>query len=214
MAFLQLLLALLGVFANPPPFCKSISKPRGDFAAISKLEDHFAAKRKKRNIFAAHFEAWRSFRSHFEVWKLFRNHFEVWKSFLSHLEAWRSFLSQKGDFAANGGFRRGYLVAAKSFRSQKAFLQPRRNFAAKCHFRSPCRSCETGVQHCEMTLVCQRVISQLRKFSQRGIGGYETISQWEAIFEARLGGPFSQTGALFRLRNFADHAFSLLLSSS
>ena len=120
--------------------------------------------------------------------------------------------------------------------SQGGWISQRGAFSEP--FRSPFRSCEMRVRSCkmalmcqgmvsqpfrsyemregicEMALVCQRVISQLRKFSQRGIGGYETISQWEAIFEARLGGPFSQTGALFRLRNFADHAFSLLLSSS
>ena len=68
----------------------------------------------------------------------------------------------------------------------------------------PFRSCETGVLGCEMALVCQRTSSQLWKFSQRRMGGCETISQQEAIFAA----------SHFRLRNFADHALSLLLSSS
>ena len=48
----------------------------------------------------------------------------------------------------------------------------------------PFRSCETGVLGCEMALVCQGTSSQLQKFSQRALGGYETISQREAIFAA------------------------------
>ena len=73
----------------------------------------------------------------------------------------------------------------------------------------------------EMALVCQRGVSQLRKFSQRWEWGYEIISQSMGVFAA---GPWgceiiSQpraifAGALFSLRNFADHGFFRLLSSS
>ena len=72
-----------------------------------------------------------------------------------------------------------------------------------------------------MALVCQMAVSQLRKFSQKEERGYEIISQRGAIFAAdawELRNYFATraifAGALFRLRNFADHAFSLLLSSS
>ena len=68
----------------------------------------------------------------------------------------------------------------------------------------PFRRCETGVLGCKMALVCQGASSQLRKFSQRRMGSCENISQREAIFAV----------VLFRLQNLADHALSLLLSSS
>ena len=40
----------------------------------------------------------------------------------------------------------------------------------------PFCNCEMDVRGYEMALVCQRVTSQLRKFSQRALGGCETIS--------------------------------------
>ena len=75
-----------------------------------------------------------------------------------------------------------------------------RGFRGGGNFRSPFRSCETGVLCYEMALVCQGASSQLWKFSQRRMGGCETISQREAIFAA----------VHFWLRNFAGHALSLL----
>ena len=50
----------------------------------------------------------------------------------------------------------------------------------------PFRSWETGVRACEMALVCQGTSSQLRKFSQRVLGGCETISQRGGRFSQRL----------------------------
>ena len=73
----------------------------------------------------------------------------------------------------------------------------------------PFRSWAMSVRGCEMALVCQRDVSQ------RGIEGCDIILQREAIFAADAWGLRNYfTGALFRLRNFADHAFSLFLSSS
>ena len=54
----------------------------------------------------------------------------------------------------------------------------------------PFRSCEMGVLGCKMALMCQGVSLQLRKFSQRALGGYEMVSQRKLIFAARRG--FSQ----------------------
>ena len=120
-----------------------------------------------------------------------------------------------------------HFAAKGHFRSEGAFLQPnsqpKGDFAANGHFHS----CEIVVWGCEMALVCQRRVSQLRKFSQgvamglrnhfvaeghfrsqplislRAPCGCKIISQQMAIF----------AGAYFGLRNFADHWNFLLLSS-
>ena len=57
----------------------------------------------------------------------------------------------------------------------------RNQFLAEGHFRS----CEMGLGGCEMALVCQGGVSQLRKFSQRGVWGCEIISQRMAVFIAK-----------------------------
>ena len=86
-----------------------------------------------------------------------------------------------------------------NFHSRWAILQQMVDFAADGHFRSPFCSCEMRVKGCEMALVCQGGVLQLQNFSQRGVWGCEIISQPRAIF----------AGALFGLRNFADHGFFL-----
>ena len=139
-------------------------------------------------------------------------------------------MQQKGDFTANGGFRspfrsqRGIFAAKGQFRSQGHFHS---HFAAKGGFRrpfcSPFRSCEMGLEGCEMALVCQWGISQLRKFSQGLAMGlrnvfaakghfrsHSLISQWapcgcEIISQPRA----IFVRAPFGLRNFADHGFFL-----
>ena len=61
-----------------------------------------------------------------------------------------------------------HLVAKGHFRSTWRIWQGvamgLRNgiFVAECHFRRPFRSCEMGLGGCEMALVCQGVVSQLR----------------------------------------------------
>ena len=72
------------------------------------------------------------------------------------------------------------------------------NFAAWRPFRSPFRSCEIVVWGCEMALMCQRGVSQLRNGF---IGGEAWATKW-----FRSGGPFSQQNLDFakgglRLRN-------------
>ena len=104
------------------------------------------------------------------------------------------------------------------FRSKWSISQQGVDFAVEGHFRSPFRSCEMRLEGCEITLVCQGVVSQLREFlqklrnhflakglfrsqaliSQRASWGYEIILQPMAIF----------VGASFGLRNLADHEFS------
>ena len=49
-----------------------------------------------------------------------------------------------------------------NFRSGEAISQQRGIFAVEGHFRSPFRNCEMRSGGCEMALVCQRVVSQLR----------------------------------------------------
>ena len=69
----------------------------------------------------------------------------------------------------------------------------------------PFHSCETDVWGCEMALVCHGVSSQLRKFSQRVLGGCETISQQGGDFRSG-----SLLAAKFR-RPCSLLAFELLL---
>ena len=122
----------------------------------------------------------------FKAWR-FRNHFTAAK--------WHS--------CAKGWFRSCETPFGMASRLRNGGFQG-------VEVPQPFRSCETDVLACEMALVCQGVSSQLRKFShlrkfsQRRIGGCETISQREAIFAT----------ILFRLRNLTDHAISSLLSSS
>ena len=52
----------------------------------------------------------------------------------------------------------------------------------------PFQSHEIGVGGCEMALVCQEVVSQLRKFSQRGAWGYEMIFAAKCRFRNGLFG--------------------------
>ncbi|WKA04802.1 hypothetical protein VitviT2T_022807 [Vitis vinifera] len=46
--------------------------------------------------------------------------------------------------------------------------QRRVDFTEERHFRSPFRSCEMRVEGCEMALVCQGVVSQLRNHLRNG----------------------------------------------
>ena len=48
----------------------------------------------------------------------------------------------------------------------------------------PFHSYEMELLCCEMALVCQEKVSQLRKFSQRGVLGCEIISQHSGVFAA------------------------------
>ena len=138
LAFLELPLALQSIFANLPPFRKSISKPGGDFAAwrsfgsqgafsqtISKLKNHFVAILKLGDHFIA-------------IWK-FENH-----------------LVAKGHFRSTWRIWQGVAMGLRN------------HFAAGCHFRSPFRSCKMGLGGCEMALVCQRGVSQLRNTLRNG----------------------------------------------
>ena len=121
-------------------------------------------------------------------------------------------ISQLGGDFATISQPKAIFIAKEHFRSPKVISQPKAIFAAKGHFRkpfrSPFRSCEMGVWGCEMALVCQGSVSQLRIFSQGVAIGLRNhfaaeghfpsqplISQQMAIF----------VGAYFGLRNFADH---------
>nr|CAN74739.1 hypothetical protein VITISV_040898 [Vitis vinifera] len=83
-----------------------------------------------------------------------------------------------------------------NFRRGGSISQRRGIFAGKGHFRNPFRSCEMrpfhsyeiGVGGCEMALVCQEVVSQLRKFSQRGAWGCEMIFAAKCRFRNGLFG--------------------------
>ena len=68
----------------------------------------------------------------------------------------------------------------------------------------PFRNCETRVVGYKMALVCQKVVSQLQKFLQRGAWGCEIISQQSADF---IGASFgceiiSQPRAIFAEASF------------
>ena len=92
-------------------------------------------------------------------------------------------------------------------------------FAEEGPFRSPFRSCEIRLLCCEMAHECQRGVSQLRKFSQRGVLGCEIYFATEGHFRSQTS--ISQrtpkgceiisqamvifAGDYFGLRNFADH---------
>ena len=85
------------------------------------------------------------------------------------------------------------------------------------------RSCETRSLCCKMALVYQEVVSQLRKFSQRGAWGCKNhfATEWQFCNEGLISqrtfwgyeiisqqrGDFAR--ASFGLRNFADQYFSL-----
>ena len=113
LAFLELPLALQSVFANLPPFHKSISKPGGDFAAwrsfgsqgafsqtISKLKNHFVAILKLGDHFIA-------------IWK-FENHLVAKGHFRSTWRIWQG--------VAMG--LRNHFGAKWDFRSRVPFSQP------------------------------------------------------------------------------------------
>ena len=100
-------------------------------------------------------------------------------------------------------FRNHFTAAKRVYRAAKWhlcskgwFYNCETPFQLACRLRNggfqgvevsqPFRSCETGVRACEMELVCQGTSSQLRKFSQRVLGGCETISQRGGRFSQRL----------------------------
>ena len=63
----------------------------------------------------------------------------------------------------------------------------------------PFCSCEMELLCCEMAHECQEGVSQLRKFSQRGVLGCEIISQRGAIFAAN---PQFRSGHLRAAKSF------------
>ena len=54
------------------------------------------------------------------------------------------------------------------FHSRWSISQQEVDFAVDGHFRSPFRSCEMRVEGCEMALVCQGVVLQLRNHLRNG----------------------------------------------
>ena len=73
------------------------------------------------------------------------------------------------------------------FRRGGSISQWRGFFVAKGRFRSPFRNCEMRLLCYEMALVCQRGVSQLRKFSQRRAWGCEMNFAADGRFHS---GPF------------------------
>ena len=107
-----------------------------------------------KGSFAAHFDAWSIFVAilklgdHFITISKFGNHFtSIWK-FGNHL-------------ATKWKFRSPFLKLG-------AFSQRGIDFAEEGNFCSPFHSCEMGVWRCEVALVCQRVVSQLRNTLRNG----------------------------------------------
>ena len=82
-------------------------------------------------------------------------------------------ISKLGDhFIAIWKFE-NHLATNSHFRSKWRIWQGvamglRKHFAAGCHFRSPFRSCKMGLGGCEMALVCQRGVSQMRNTLRNG----------------------------------------------
>nr|CAN77540.1 hypothetical protein VITISV_008122 [Vitis vinifera] len=155
----------IGIFATLLGFTKCFCKP------LFILQVIFIA--------WSHFEAWRPFRSHLEAWKIisqskghFRSKWRIWQgpngNLTTHFKAWSIFVAilelgvhfiaiwKFGNhFSTKWEFRSPFLKLG-------AFSQRRAIFAA--HFTAT----KWVYRCCEVALMCQRVVLQLRNTLRNG----------------------------------------------